>query len=323
MKKLGLTALAGSMVAISAQAVEMSISGTAVMTYVSKSGSVDATDTGSGFGMNKGIGVSGSGELDNGWGVSLYHGFQNDAADTTSSITIDLGDMGTIAYVQADLGGGAEALDDVMPTADEEPSNGLGTAAAPTSNAASSVGTGFAYSNSIAGASVSINYSPDSLGADPDGGATNGAGGGDASHSIGITYPVGDSGLTIFAATGTDGEADGLNHDHTVLAATYAMGPVTVGVQRNELDDEATGNVDKEATFYAISFAVNEDLSISYGRQDTELEGSANDQEVTGYSIGYSMGGMTIKAHSNKSDNHNHSAGATSEHQEIAVAFAF
>ena len=73
MKKLGLTALAGSMVAISAQAVEMSISGTAVMTYVSKSGSVDATNTGSGFGMNKGIGVSGSGELDNGWGVSLYH----------------------------------------------------------------------------------------------------------------------------------------------------------------------------------------------------------------------------------------------------------
>jgi outer membrane protein OmpU len=323
LKKLGLTALAGSMVAISAQAVEMSVSGSAVMTFVNKSGSVDATDTGSGWGMDKGMGASASGELDNGWGVSLYHGLSPAGNETTSSITVNLGDAGSIAYVQADLGGGAEALDDVMPTAHEEPSNGLGTTAAPLASAKSAVSTGFVYSNSIAGASVSINYAPDSAANVNDQGASAGTGTGDASSSIGITYPVADTGLTIYAAKGTDGEADGKNHDHTVLAATYAMGPATIGVQRNEKDDEDASASDYTDTYYAISFAVNDDLSISYGRQDTEKEGSAIDQEVTGISVGYSMGGMTISAHSNKSDNHNNVAGATSEHQEIALTFAF
>jgi len=78
-----------------------------------------------------------------------------------------------------------------------------------------------------------------------------------------------------------------------------------------------------QLSFFAISFAVNDDLSISYGDQTTELDGSETDQEVTGMSIGYSMGGMTISAHANEADNVGNTANATSEHTEVSITFAF
>lgn len=325
LKKIGLTALAGSMVAISAQAAEMTLSGSAVMTYVSKAGTVDSTVTGSGIGVDKGMTASASGEMDNGIGVSLSHAVNDGttANAQTTSITLDLGDNGSLAYVQADLGGGVEALDDVMPTAHEEPSNGLGTAASPLSSAASGVATGFVYSNSIGGASVSVNYAPTSQASANDQGSSTGAGAGTSSSSIGITYPVADTGLTIYAGTGTDGSTDGNDHSHDALAVTYAFGPVTVGYQRNEMDDDDASGSDYSAEFFAISFAVNDDLSISYGDQTTELDGSETDQEVTGMSIGYSMGGMTISAHANEADNVGNTANATSEHTEVSITFAF
>jgi outer membrane protein OmpU len=321
LKKIGLTALAGSMVAISAQAAEMTLTGSAVMTYVSKSGTADETVTGSGIGVDKGMSAKASGEMDNGISVALSHAVNDGATANaqTTSITLGLGDNGSLAYVQADLGGGVEALDDVMPTAHEEPSNGL----TGLSSAGSSVATGFVYSNTVGGASVSVNYAPTSQATANDQGTSTGAGAGTSSSSIGITYPVADSGLTIYAGTGTDGSTDGKDHSHDALAVTYAFGGVTVGYQRNEMDDEDASGSDYSAEFMAVSFAVNDDLSISIGDQTTQKDGTSTDQEVTGMSIGYSMGGMTISAHANEADNAGHTAGSTSEHTEVSVTFAF
>jgi hypothetical protein len=309
------------MVAISAQAAEMTLTGSAVMTYVSKSGTADETVTGSGIGVDKGMTASASGEMDNGISVALSTQVNDGATANaqTTSITLGLGDNGSLAYVQADLGGGVEALDDVMPTAHEEPSNGL----TGLSSAGSSVATGFVYSNTVGGASVSVNYAPTSQATANDQGTSTGAGAGTSSSSIGITYPVADSGLTIYAGTGTDGSTDGKDHSHDALAVTYAFGGVTVGYQRNEMDDEDASGSDYSAEFMAVSFAVNDDLSISIGDQTTQKDGTSTDQEVTGMSIGYSMGGMTISAHANEADNAGHTAGSTSEHTEVSVTFAF
>ena len=62
MKKLGLTALAGSLVATSAYAGEMSVSGSAKVTYTSQD---EKEVTGNGFSSGKGLTFSGSGDLDN------------------------------------------------------------------------------------------------------------------------------------------------------------------------------------------------------------------------------------------------------------------
>ena len=72
-----------------------------------------------------------------------------------------------------------------------------------------------------------------------------------------------------------------------------------------------------------ISFAINDNLSVSYGASETEKDGDTDTQEMSGFSVGYSMGGITIKAHSNKGENLQQVANNESEHTEIAVSFAF
>jgi len=90
--KLGLTALAGSLVASSAFAGAMSVSGSAKITHASQ----DETEvTGNSFSNSKGLSFSGSGELDNGYTVSTTYTMTN-SAFSSSQVTIDMGDMGVV-----------------------------------------------------------------------------------------------------------------------------------------------------------------------------------------------------------------------------------
>ena len=67
-KKIGLTALAGSLVAISAQAAEMTVSGATTLTYTSE----DGTEvTGNPLGMTTSMKFAASGEV-NGYNVSYF-----------------------------------------------------------------------------------------------------------------------------------------------------------------------------------------------------------------------------------------------------------
>ena len=79
LKKLGVTALAGSLVAVSAQAGEMSVNGSANFTYKTNNQLKVKVLV-----LTKDLTVSGSGELDNGWtfstlvhtvsdAISIYH----------------------------------------------------------------------------------------------------------------------------------------------------------------------------------------------------------------------------------------------------------
>ena len=87
----------------------------------------------------------------------------------------------------------------------------------------------------------------------------------------------------------------------TLTVFTYAFGPITVGAQRTDIE-LLIQQADLETTAFGVAFAVNDNLSISYGESETEEEGSTLDQELSGFSIGYSMGGMTVKAHQNKGE---------------------
>jgi outer membrane protein OmpU len=59
-KKVGLTALAGSLAAISANAAEMSVSGASVLTYTTEDGT---ETTGNPWGMKTNLGFTASGEV--------------------------------------------------------------------------------------------------------------------------------------------------------------------------------------------------------------------------------------------------------------------
>ena len=121
-KKIGLTALAGSMVTLSAVAGELTVTGSMNMTHSSFSGTVDATDVASGIGIENAVFATGSTELDNGYVVSLTQGINN---STSTYLSVDMGDLGSLSYVQTDAAGGLEALDDMTPSAYEEVNDGV------------------------------------------------------------------------------------------------------------------------------------------------------------------------------------------------------
>ena len=326
-KKIGLTALAGSLVATSAYAGELTLSGAASLSYSDYSGteSVAAANAAaeSNWGMDQDITASGSGELDNGWVVSLSHALAaSGATSNTSSITVDMGDAGTLVYSDKDIGGGLRALDDITPTAWEEATDGPKDEV----QAGMPTGTGFAYAlPEIAGAKISIQYS-DNLTTDSvtnDGEVSTSATDNGTSHSIGIQYPVGDS-VNIYGGIGTEGQADGNDIDHQTIGVKATFGPISVGIQRNDEDDTAASSAtDLDTTIIGVSFMVNENLSISYGTHSTESSASSTDQEIDSVQAAYSMGGMTIKAQNSEGKGIANTASTTSEKTEILVSFAF
>ena len=118
LKKLGVTALAGSLVAVSAQAGEMGVNGAANFTWAQKDGT-----EGKSIGTDKGLTVSGSGELDNGW--TFYVGtYISDAITISTHVTtLTMGSMGTIKAGQG-FGGAGASYDEEVPQAYEQTSDG-------------------------------------------------------------------------------------------------------------------------------------------------------------------------------------------------------
>ena len=323
LKKIGLTALAGSLVASTAFAGALSVSGGAKMSYTADTGNEDLHTDGNRFGLQKSIGFTGSGELDNGHTVSLAHYMATTGALSSTILTYDMGDMGKLKYHEQSAAMGIEVIDDLMPTADEEIWNGLDTeGSSETPNGrVSHGGTGFNYTYSaMDGLQVDVGYAPKTTSDARDDGANQGEGAIRSSSSIAIQY-TGVEGAKIFLGTGSAG-AGANDSDLDTYGFTYAMGPVTIGAQHSEID-YSTASSDLEQDSMGISFAVNDNLSISYGMSETEKDGSTVSQDLTGMSVGYSMGGITIKAHSNKGENLQQTAANESEHTEIAVSFAF
>ena len=310
-KKIGLTALAGSLIATTAMAGSLSVSGGAKLSHTTKGGTSDA-DSGNNWGMDKAMTFSGGGELDNGHSVALTHVMTVEGAQSSSLLTYDMGEAGKIMFTDGAGGLGIAGIDDLTPTAVEEPFDGLGG----TKNGyVSQASSGFEYTNtSVDGVKIEIGYGTSQ--ASNDDGGVSGTGATNSSDSIAVQY-TGIEGANLFFGTGTLGGATETDVD--TMGATYSMGGATIGVQSSTVDPASTG--EEETLAYSVSFAVNDDLSISYGESTTELSGSV-DQELKGISIGYSMGGLSVAMHANEGDNVGNTAN-NYKHTELSVSFAF
>lgn len=327
-KKVGLTALAASLVATSAYAGELSFSGGAKLSYTTKGGNMATTDVASGFAMDQEITATGSAELDNGFTVSIAHGLATGGSGSDSStLTLNMGDLGTLTYDDTDGHGGLAGLEDKMPLAYEQANDGLGTTAVPAVMAKMPSGQGFGYSNTVAGATVSLGWS-DGLGASTnrsDGGQDTTVASTNSSSSIAVSYDLADIGLSVFGGVGTEGQADGKEIDHSTIGATYAFGPVKIGYQINDEDDSDTTSTttDLETEIYSIAFMVNDNLSISYGEHNSDEAGSAVDQEIESIQASYSMGGMTLNIKDSEVTGLSNVADQNHDTTEILLTFAF
>ena len=80
---------------------------------------------------------------------------------------------------------------------------------------------------------------------------------------------------------------------------------------------------DQSATHYGVSFAVNENLSISAGRQKVEIDNADDDETNTGVSASYTMGSITIGGGMNDVNSAGGSSGSNAEVSMLNVSFAF
>ena len=335
-KKIGLTALAGSLVATSAYSGAMTVSGTANITYAAETGKQDSIGTaasdahtghdGSRWGINKTLSFSGSGELDNGWTVSVS---QSLAAGSTTGvgITLDMGDMGSLNY-EADTGArGIGKIKDMMPTADEDVGNGIDVDGSGTAGGLSgtvSGGTkGFHYSKAMDMVEIGIGYGHKSAAGNAQGGASGS--GGVASEVGGFIKIDPMDGLEIGfgIGEGPGGQANAaLTADYETIYATYVYGNLTLGYQMSEVDNAGT-TADDEQTRWGVLYAVNDEMSISYQKHDNDDSTNSVDEEATGVSASYTSGGMTFKVHRNTADDVGNAVSNESEHTEVGVTFAF
>ena len=302
--KIGLTALAGSLVAGSVSAAEMSASGSATLTYT---GGDEKATHGNGWVMGDSVTFSASGDVNDftvTYSVELDRGIGVD----DNSLTFDFGDAGTLSF--AGHGGSTfmSANDDVMPTASEEPWDVITGGDTAVINGH----TGDGIWKYVYAHESGINFTATYLNASD---AQS-----DVSYSdFGVTY-TGMDGLTIGYGTGDVEQTTGTKSEETTLFAKYAIGGATVGIQASEKDNESASDV--ESTGIGISYAVNDDLSISYGSNSIEKTGS-DDQEAVAIGASYTVGSLGIGLSMHSIDNVNNTSSDDREGYQMTLSFAF
>ena len=299
MKKLGLTALAGSLVASAAIAGALDVTGSSKITYASKH---DSEVTGNPFSMSTGVTFAGSGDLDNGGTMSWTLATDN-VAFSSSNIKLDMGDSGSVHFGNGSSVAGQKKYADVVPTAGEQVYDDVDTNDYGLADNVSNTNM-LGYNGSFGGLSVSLGWAKDSGGAD---------------SSWAVEYPDLIDGMTIGFSMGENGASS----DDTSAWIKYTSGAITAAWQRSEIDYVASGTNDEESNHMGISFAMNDNMTISVGRQEVDMGAGKVDEESTGVAASYTMGSMTVAAHTNKTDDVGGTSGSEDSVTEVSVAFAF
>ena len=314
-KKIGLTALAASLVSVSAQAGEMSVNGGASMAIKNNSG----VDAGKAITMGNQLTFTGGGELDNGLNVALSfvldHG-DNDASGFDShSITVSSDALGSITVAGDGAGNAQSALDTTA--AGDIWNNGFKAGAADTAyvpmagSDASDNSVNYTLPTLVDGLSISASYSAGGKAVDS---TTAFAATYTGVEGLSVSYGVGEAGSTTTTASG----------DVTTMKASYAIGSFTAAVSNTESDKDSTGT-DEEMDSWKLSYTVSDNLSISYGEETHETSGQTVDEEFDAISVSYTTGGMTITAANYEASGIANTTGEAGEANrwKLAASFAF
>jgi len=325
-KKIGLTALAGSLAMFAANAGELTVTGNSSASFVTKShdgANQTGTDIGNPMGMDTRITFSGSGELDNGFTTSVYvtDEINGGTGMYSGEVALGMGDLGTISLNQGGGNVGADGIDDETPRAYEEADDKISTNFRGLANPQGG-GNMIKYTNTLG--MVNLN-----LGFRTGGGSNNGVGvtGGNSENVYtGALTSSPIDGLTVGAGYSNVEKNTGKDDEGYAGFAKYAFGSVTVGAQRN-VTTSSTAASAAEGNQVSIAFNVNENLAISYsdGSIDHFGTGATADveEDFSALNISYTMGGMTIAAQMAEADNADGTANADEEATEIVLSLAF
>jgi outer membrane protein OmpU len=309
LKKVGLTALATTLVASSAYAGELSVSGGASLNYSGISTSSGANP----WTMGDSVTFSGGGDLDNGMTVGVSYELDGGSYDDYK-LTLGLGDdLGTITFSGDSVNaGGVDTVKDMVPTAytpvyelANETTGAADNGLATTSGRITTSMWGYAVNMSGFDVSLGYNQKP--------------AAGAEAETSIGVKYSDLMDGLTIGAGRMDDGDVA----ESDTVGVSYTAGSITAAYQITKVDYEATGTADQDAVHYGVSVAVNENLSVSAGRQSVDITDAADDEINTGMSASYTMGSIKIAGAFNQVDSGSGIVDRDAESTSLNISFAF
>jgi hypothetical protein len=283
--------------------------------------------------MNTSLAFTGSGEV-NGYATTLVI-VNNDANTGLSSaaLSVDMGDMGTVHFDQGVGKGGLSTIDDKLPTAYEESWDSIDAAATTSKNGLVGMGNAgvFVYENSYEGTKLSAQYGKGQSVSNSDD-ATGGGSGHGSSWDFALTNDVLYEGLTVGAGYGEISNDNGDakigstdTDEHMTAFVTYAIGPITVGYQQTDRQDNTQAGIDEAAESMGVAINLMEGLSASYNDREIEFKNASAAnviEDAQGFALAYTMGSAAIKIQHNEVDN-NDGGNSTDESTEIALSLAF
>jgi len=315
-KKIGLTALAASLVSVSAHAGSMSLSGAASMNAGAYSG--EGHDGGTTFSMGNQMTATGGGELDNGMTVSLSFQLDNTKGSPfeDQSVSISSDALGTLVLNGVGGGSATSAMDATAAGNLWDTFDGIGLATGVTHTNSAPGTNAFMYTLPaiMDGVSINASYEPQASG------NTNDSGMGWA-----VTY-TGVEGLTaVYSQSDEVGTTSALSGEQTAWKLSYAYGPITATATGSDFDVQ-TASSDQDVSSYAVSYTVSDELSVTYGTETIE-SGTSGDQdaEYNKLSAAYTSGGMTVSAQIAQAENIDYSTNANADldYWGLGLAFAF
>ncbi len=339
--KLGASALCGSLAAISAaNAGELTVTGGVDMSWVS----LENETTGNPIGMGSNLTFKGSGELDNGTTFALTVANTNAQGYSNTNVVMTTPTMGEFRIDHGTSGTGLDAIDDKMPTAWEEPwCTAVGTGVDLVDGVASGTNIQWTPPSDMlpGGISGTLTWAPHASGKN----AGDKTGSGDSGDNFGSGWDIvtnldmgnfGMDGLTLHAGMSqieyTD-QARVNTGDRTEysFAAVYAVSNFTIGYQETDENLNAAaggGTSNYDNTMYGISFNVNDDLTVSYGKTESEKDvmgGTNVTMEATSLQLAYTVGGASIRLAETSADNvaYNTAAGEDNDGTTLSVSLAF
>ena len=313
-KKIGLTALAASLVTTSAFAGELTTSGSASFKAQHVSTAIGA-HTGKSFSMGNSVTFTGGGELDNGMSVSVSFELDQGTADGTTSpfdshsVTVGSDALGSLTFA----GHGGDSAQSQVKDVTGKIWDYQGTSQGALSTSVSNNMMLYTLPTLVDGVSVKTSYVPRGADASEYGSAVDFA----------VAY-TGVDGLTVGYAIGEDNSTKATLADVDTMYAKYAYGPVTVAYSFSERD-EATAANDREHTAYSVAYTVSDNVSVSYNVSEQATPGTTtdSDEEVSGITASYTSGGMTIAGVMVDIENQGFAANTKSEAWELSLSFAF
>ena len=305
--KVGLTALATSLVSSASFAGEMTVSGSAALSYTGLSTNSAVNP----WAQGNSIKFNGGGDLDNGMTVSVYYELDNGFnVYDDYNLKLGMGDMGTLSFSgNSSSGSGVDKLKDIVPTAysavyEATDATDSGLIDASGNNQAGQWG----YDISVGDVALSASYNPEP-----------GVDNQEAETGFAVVYSGFDS-IELSAGYFDDGDAA----ENSTGGIKVTMGQMTAAYQLTEVDYAGTATKDQSASHYGVSVAINDSFSVSAGQQNVEFDNTAEDEKNSGLGASYTMGSISMYGGFNKLENKGGSATAKDVEASIFnISFAF